>query len=320
MRAWVRRSRSAFRRAIGLGLVLLAALAHAGPARALAAKPLRDVLRVRSGATCLSTVSLAPRVEQWLQADSVRADVLIVVEGDPTDRRNARLRVVRDGKTLAHRAFEPGPERCDSLQAAVSLAIALALKATLLDELGKPLPDDPAARLRGWSLSAAGLANHELLPAPAPGLELGVRLALTPGVLLRFAVLGVGAFGVELDRSTASYDAVLIAARVDACARLQLTGGLFGRACAGLLAGPLHARGHDIARTDSSLVAWSAWVNGLGLDLELSARWTLAFDVSLALRLNSVRIGVEDARGAELAGQSLAARGYTVSLGPLYRF
>ncbi|HEX2678634.1 MAG TPA: hypothetical protein VHM19_18405 [Polyangiales bacterium] len=303
-----------------LAALLLGVLSCATPARALEAKPLRQVLRVRAGATCLSTDSLAPLVEQWLQADTVRSDVTIVVDGSASDPRSARLRVVREGQTLSHRAFEPGPARCESLQAAVSLAIALALKASLLDELGEPLPDDPAARLQGWSLSAAGMATYALLPAPAPGLELGARLALAPAVVLRFGVLGVGAFGVAFEHSAASFDSILVAARADACARIQLTGSLRARACSGLLGGPLYARGRGVEGAQSSVVGWIAWANGLGLDLELGEHWSLGFDFSLALPLHRVRIGIDDSSGKSLASQALAVAGYAASLGPLYRF
>ncbi len=301
-------------------LTLCGALCHATTARAVDAQQVRQLLRVRPGATCLSSERLAREVEQWLYDEEIATDVTIVVEGSAKDPRSAVLRVVRAGRTLAHRAFEPGPAGCDRLQAAVGLAIALALKASMVDELAQPLGDDPVARAYGWSLSAASIGTYQVLPGFAPGLGLAAHWALGPRVAFRFGAVGVRAFDAELERSGGRFDATLIAGRCDACVRAMLTTGLRAQACAGVLGGGLSASGNDFANARTSVVAWFAFANAAGLELELSTHWSLTLDFSVAFPFHGVRIGIEDSDGTEVDGQSLDRAGFALEIGPMYNF
>ncbi|HEX4354918.1 MAG TPA: hypothetical protein VHZ95_18430, partial [Polyangiales bacterium] len=288
--------------------------------RALDAQRLRALLQVHPGATCVNAETLASAIEPWLREDTLQSDVKIAVEGSASDPRDVSFRVVRANETVAHRAFEPGPERCDYLHAALGLAIALALRASLLDELTELLPDDPEALTRGWALALAGDATYQLLPSFAPGIEARAELGLGPHVAIRFGALGLFADGIAFDRSTGGFDAGLIAARADACLRIPFGHGLHAQLCSGLLGGALYARGDVAGTRRSSLLAWIALPIAIGLTVDLSRHWSLGFEPSVALPLRRIRIGVEDSHGAEVEGRSLAVAGFALSMAPVYRF
>jgi hypothetical protein len=289
-------------------------------ARALDSAQVQQLLRVRAGATCLSAESLAPLVEQWLYDETLQADVVIEVEGSASDPHSASFRVVRAGQTIAHRAFQPGPPRCEHLRAALALAIAFAFKASLLDQLGRPLLDDPTARAEGWWLSMAGLASYRLLPSFAPGLDVHAELALGRSFALRLGALGVTALGVDFERTTGGFDSVLVAARADVCVHGALTNTLYARVCAGLLGGAVYAWGYGQPNPRSSLLGWSAFTNAAGLSLSLAERWSLGLEFAVSFPLRPLRIGTRDSSGAEIESRSLAAVGFMLSLGPSYHF
>jgi hypothetical protein len=183
-------------------------------------------------------------VEPLLDDPRIPNDLMFVVEGSARDPRSARLRVLRDARTIAERAFEPGPERCGHLHAAVGLAIALAINAAREDE---------RKQLRTWSVSGAGLWTYRLLPQLAPGAEVLARRAFGEHALVRAGVMAAFAFDEPL-RPQGSFDATLLVARLDACMRPRLSPGLRATGCAGAQGGVLHVSGSDVASPTSSAV------------------------------------------------------------------
>jgi len=244
--------------------------------------------------------------------EDIPRDITIVVEGSATDPHSAVLNVVRGGQTLAHRDFEPGPMRCDYLEAAVGLAIALSLKALPPDE------SEPSAR--GWSLSAACLGTYRLLPGFAAGLDLAAHWALDTNVVLRFGALGNMAFDAELERNIGRFDATLAAMRLDGYLHVAPTNALHVQACTGVLGGALYIRGSDFRNPRYAVFPWTALANVVGLQLDLSTHWSLSLDFSALFLLHQVRIRVEDYRGAEVDGQSFSRSSFALGFGPMYNF
>src|SRR5882672_8649630 len=105
----------------------------AGPQRALT-----DAIQVRPRATCIEATALAEQVGTWLGTDTADADIWVRVEGSGDDSRTVSFEMGRGDRRLHRRRFAPGPERCDHLQAALGLAIALAIRVSLLDEIVAP--------------------------------------------------------------------------------------------------------------------------------------------------------------------------------------
>jgi hypothetical protein len=247
-----------------------------------------------------------------MRDEDIPNDIIIVVEGSATDPRSAVLDVIRGGQTLAHRDFDPGPARCDYLEAAVGLAIALSIKALP--------PNDSKPSESGWSLSAACLGTYNLFPGFAAGLDIAAHWVLGPNVALRFGALGNMAFDAKLESNIGRFDATLIAARSDACLRVTPADGLHAQVCAGMLGGAMYVRGTDIPNPRSSVFPWIAVANAAGLQLDLSTHWSLILDFSIAFLLHQVRISVEDSRGKEVAGQSLSRTSFALGFGPMYNF
>ena len=313
-------------RAVGTGrgsavtCALLAALLVPAAAEGASGDRIRAQLQVQAGATCLSAGQLAAQVELWLQGAPVDRGLAIRVTGAVQDPRSARLQVLHDGRTLAHRAFEPGPARCSHFHAALGLAIALAIKASIVEDLGRPLAEDPAKRATGWSLSAGALWTHRTLLRPAAGAALLLRRGLSKHVAVRLGLVGVFASNVPLEQPPGNFDAVLVLARLEACARSSWLGPLRAALCIGVAGGGLHASGAEIDNPRRSLVGWSALTNALELELELTSELSLVAGASASHLLHRVKVGVVDPQDQPVASRTLDRTAFSLSLGPLYHF
>jgi hypothetical protein len=129
-------------------------------------RPLGDALRVQPGATCVTAAALDEHVQAWLGSDQVEADLWVRVEGSADDPRDVSFEMGRGAQVLARRRFQPGPGRCDHLQAALGLAIALAIRVSLLDDFVEPaLAPRPAPPVRAdaWAVEGAALAAMGIL-------------------------------------------------------------------------------------------------------------------------------------------------------------
>jgi hypothetical protein len=308
------------RRAIRSALLLWFSLGYARLGHAADSDRIARLVRLQAGATCLSYQAVVAEVDQWLYDARIPEDLRIEVSGSQTDSRSVRLRVIRSQHVVAHRAFEPGPARCSALQAAVGLAIALTIKATLVEDLGRPLPDDPAARVHSWSLSGAALLTYRLLPELAPGLELSVRRGFGEHLTLRLGALGVTVWGVSLPQLAATFNATLVGVRAEGCAQGRLARTLRAGVCLGGLGGFLYAAGADVASPTSSSVGVGALSTALDLELELNARWSLALGLSTIFLLNRVQIGAETTSGVRVESRALQSPGFALGLGPSYYF
>jgi hypothetical protein len=99
---------------------------------------------------------------------------------------------------LAERHFEPAPARCDDLHAAVGLAIAMALKASLLDTmLGAPSSAaELATEQPAWRFGVDALAGLAVMPGSNFGADLYIQRALSRSLAMRVSALGLwGPFG-----------------------------------------------------------------------------------------------------------------------------
>ena len=203
--------------------------------------------------------------------------------------------------------------------AAERLTIALSLRASLFDTLGRALPDDPQAIAQAWSLTAAGIASYALLPGFAPGLELGVERGLGPTFGVRGSALAVTAPDIGFAKHPITFAAVLTAARVDACVRAELSRSLRAHACAGVLGGVLFAVGRGDAGKNAQL-GWVSVANAVGASLALSQRWTLDLEVAIDFLLRPLSIGIRDQRNVEVDSRAVPTVGFWAGIGPRYHF
>ena len=133
--------------------------ALAQPAAPVDHRPVADAISVEGGGACIDRDALGEQVHAWIERDRIdeglRVDLDIRSNAGP---RAAHLVLRRDANILAERAFPELPSDCSRAEAALGLAIALALDATLLDELTAaampPAPSDfgVAAAIEGSAL------------------------------------------------------------------------------------------------------------------------------------------------------------------------
>ncbi len=333
--------------ALGFALVLVALPAFAQgntPSR-----PIQDLLHLTEG-RCLRRSSLAAGVASWLSRDTIAAS--ITIDAEEIDG-GGRFELRRDGELLGRRTLLRADSSCEELRAALSLAIAVAIDATILDALGAAPPPHPTLPAPSplaptpalpWLSPSPPPVSRALPPSPPPpalplsrlsaSLEIGVLAGLLPAPAflispsLSYAI--AMPFEVRLAAvATSSADAALVsggasfriaAARLDACA-LERRAPFVLRVCAGALAGGLSAAGFSYSRSFSPTSPWIAFAG------RIDARWAPARGrLGLVVALDGLftpephSFEVHDAAGQTLARAPLSSAGVGITAGPVVTF
>jgi hypothetical protein len=290
-------------------------------------RPLAEALHVHPGATCVDTETLAEQVGTWLASDRVDAGVSVDVEGSADDPRAVAFTMTRGAGVVARRRFDPGPERCENLQASLGLAIALAIKVSLLDDLAgfRVAAPAPAAPARLLDLSAGATLAVGVLPGVEGGLTAHLARAIGAVFAVRVGILALAGWGKTLDNvggsfEAGSFDAELLALQIDACVRVDLLPRLHLRACTGFAGGALFAQGGDVPGSRGAASGWGAVTDSLGLVADLGDRWSAEAEITMLVPFDRTRVGVRSAAGDEVDSRELGAFGGAVSLGPVLRF
>jgi hypothetical protein len=281
---------------------------------------LSDALDVEPGATCVTAAALGEHVRAWLGSDQVDADLWVRVKGSDDDPRVVSFTMGRGDHMLARRRFQPGPDRCDDLQAALGLAIALAIRVSLLDDFAPAALRAAPARRDVWALAGDALASWDVLPGAAYGVGVRVERTLPPNFEMRLGFEGQGAWDKTFDHVSGTFDATVLSLRLDACVTFALGGPVGARGCFGFEAGGLYAQGKNFTTPQSSVARWLAVANAFGVTIEVAPRWSLQWTLTLALPLEHPRIGVQTPSGAVVDARDLAALGGELAFGPVYRF
>jgi hypothetical protein len=318
---------------LALGVLALAAVIQPavmpGRARAAeAARPLREAITVEPGATCLDAATLVEQVQSWVGGDTLDADVVVDVRGNPDQPRVVGFRMLRGGQVLAVRRFDPGPSRCEQLHAVLGLAIAMALNASLVEDLARtaiPAPRPPPVGAPPeppppWAIAADALVAVAVLPDPALGVQARIERALTPTFRARLDLLAVLAPGETFDGASGHFETWLLAPRLDLCAGFDLAPRVRTRACMGMSAGALHAQGYLYPSPGSTFIRWLAVANELGVAVDLSRHWSIDASAALILPVARNSIVLRDYSGNVLQQRDLAPVGWIFGLGPLVRF
>ena len=344
-----------FKKSSALGIALgLGLLALPSPARGdTPSRPITELLHVTEG-RCLRGRELAADVASWLGRGTVAATMSIDVQEMES---GGQFVLRRDGEVIGRRALLRADSSCEELRAALSLAIAVAIDATILDALGVPNaapapalpvqtvtlqlplpppllpppppppwsappppqpPLPPAAPASRFSASLEIGVLAGLLPAPAFLISPSLSYAVAPRFEARLAALATSSSDAALLSGGAGFR--IAAARLDACA-LQPQGSLMLRACAGALVGGLTASGFSYSRTFSPTSPWLAFAG------RIDARWVpargsvgvvVAVDGLFAPEAHSFE--VHDAGGQILARASLPSAGVGITAGPVVTF
>lgn len=310
-----------------------------------AVRPLREVLRVEAGASCLDAALLAESVHSWLGRETVDGEVTFVeVRGDPARADAVSIAVELRGERI-ERSFDPAPSACAELHAVVGLAIAIAVDTEVLAGLGYEVvgPDEPVSpqasdperppltrrkvegpqpsgRRRERVTVTAGLRGEAwfaVLPGIAAGGSGQVELGWRRWIDLRLAVFG-GYGGRRAIADDAVVELGLVGGRVDVCAALPRRR-VRPRLCFGPAAGAL-AIGSKAPGVRDAVAPYAA----LALTPELrihAGRW-FALDVFVGLQVPVVRpvLAERDPSKAGMIGAHLAVPpvGAVVGLGAAF--
>jgi hypothetical protein len=241
-----------------------------------AKRPLHDAMQVSAG-PCIQQGRLARLTATWLGYEEIDARLEIVVELRGDDVVAFELR--NDGAVKVEREM-PAPPDCSDRHAAVALAIAMAIDASVfaaaVPETPAPAVVEPAvatdddapeltARKRVTAppqprarvdVFAGALAGFELLPGVAFGGRVGVSVGATRWLDVDVEALAVG--GLPFALEPGEVQPTLAAGAVSACPvrrwnRFQL------RLCVAMAAGAVVARGRGF---DESLTTTLPWVAG----------------------------------------------------------
>lgn len=331
----------------GAAVLALAVLSVMSPAAAAApdpaTRPLAEAVTVSPGATCLTQPALVEHIRTWLGGDAVDQGLTIDVRGDPARPDTAAITLkTRDGGVI-ERTFEGAPPTCSDMHAVVGLGVAMAIDASVLEDLGYDVIDSPAPaptpqavdseqppRLRREprslepepprrrpNLRAAAVVRGSLWLGSLPGLAGGGQLhgefGWVPWLDLRLGVLG----GFTRQLLAASVvDVGLVAGRFDACLGLQRRR-LRPRLCLGPGIGALQANGRELPAATRGTIPWVAGLMALELRIITSRVFSLDLAVDGVVPFIRPLIAVRNPDKPSMIGDSLtvAPVGVMFSLG-----
>jgi hypothetical protein len=297
---------------------------------ALGAPPTHTVseaLRVEAN-ECFDEALLAPVLSRWLQRDRVDRRIEVEIVGEPGSSEGLVLRVLRDGVIAGERRFPVLSAPCDDVRAAVGLAAALAIDATVLESLGvraAPVSDDGDARPArpapspwpGVAASVDAVGLFGVLSAPAVGISPALSLHVAAPLELRASALITGSSRLSFDGRT--FDLTLVSGAVDACG-LASWRALRARGCFGLAAGRLLAVAAAGTPSASQPAPWGAAIGRADLRVSLSSWFGLVAGGDLLVPITRPRFQILGAMGAMGASAGLPAIGAAMRIGPEITF
>lgn len=302
--------------ASGIGVLL--AFFSTNAAAAPRPWPLREAVHVQPGVTCVEEPVLRDQIRTWLDADSVDGDLRVEVEGSRRDARAVSFRMWRGHRLLASRRFEPGPADCAQMHAVLGLAIALALKVSLRDELFGELASRPDEER--WALGAGATAAWDVLPGGAWGATVWFEKALPEHFAAHLEFSGLAGSSETFERVQGKFSTASVALGFSLCAVPVLGARVRGRLCAGLEARRLLASGSGFTLSKDAGVGWLAVSNSAGVSVRVSPTWSLVGAVGLVLPMEKTQIAVTDATGHVVDSRDSAAVGGSITVGAAYEF
>jgi hypothetical protein len=331
-------------------VIAVAALAFCpAPVRAQesASWPLTEAIEVSEGA-CVTHGELVASVETWLGRGAIDRRIRIIVQEAEPGRPS--FVVLREDQPAAERRFRPSRIACPDLRAAVALAIALAIDATILQGLLEPAPapppppapgpppprpepppaaapapkatlgERPAAAAPDAERSLAGEASALLFVGVLPELAWGGSIAaLVPAGPLSLRAAAWATLTSEVSVGEGSAELGMVAGEVTACVSRDLgSAGL--RGCAGGAAGGWSAHGRGFDANRAAAIPWVAAVGGFGLELPVGGGAALVGRIHGYFPLVRPVLEVTDPAGAPLASREAPAAGLGASLGAMVGF
>jgi hypothetical protein len=286
-------------------------------------RALSEALEVSDG-PCIEQERLAALTASWLGYDQIDARLEIAVELHSDAAIAFELR--NDGAVKVEREM-PAPENCADRHAALALAIAMAIDASVFDaampetppapKAAEPTTDDDAPELRARErptpppaprtrvdVFAGVLAGFELLPGAAFGGRAGVSIGATSWLDIDVEALAMGGLPFAIDPGRVQ--PTLTGGAVGACPnrrwnRFQI------RLCVAMAAGAVVARGRGF---DESLTTTLPWVAGRALGdvrFRVAKLVWLGITAGFAAPIVRTNFHTQNENGAEVKTREVAA-------------
>ncbi|MFT3921869.1 MAG: hypothetical protein QM778_04985 [Myxococcales bacterium] len=230
-------------------------------------------------------------------APGLRAEVI----GSPDDPQGVHFVLWRDLERLTERRFAPGPTDCAQLHAVVALAIAIALRTTLLHDLAvipPPLPPAvPAPAHPRVAIGVDALLGSGLAPGLGAGLSAHASYAPRRWFGARFG--GLASFGHhgQISGTSGGYSADLVASLLELCFQGRGAAWLEVATCTGPALGALFTEGEGFTTNSSASMLWARWLANAEVVLRIGPRLGIALGVLMGVPLMAPRAVVRDQRG-----------------------
>lgn len=288
-----------------------------------------DATSVRAGTSCVTRERIASEVVRWLGTSTIPTGITIDVEGSGDDSNTVSFKVTRDRSVLARRTFSSAPAGCEELHSIVGLAVALALRASLVESSPADARSDPehatsAARAargqdgRRWQLGAAFVVGLGLAPRSTTGGELSLRRRVGRHFAVDSGVLALATRKAPFEHTEGAFSLRWFGVRIGACALFERRVRL--RACVGMRGSALQVRGDGYPQNRRAVLPQFAASGGLGIGIPLSARWSLDLDGTCVVPLEGTHVQVRTSAGAVVDTKRLSYVAAQATLGPGYHF
>jgi hypothetical protein len=296
---------------------------------------LLTAIEVEPGATCLAADKLVRRVERWLNDTKVDARIRVRVIGDESEPFKVSFSIDRgDGHAPAVRRIDDAPADCDQLHSALALSIALAIDASILGGSAAPsdLPDDetlvapkepPAEsepRYFRLAVAALGQLSTGLLTSDLGlGAEGRVEVGFVPWLDVRVGALFAAVGEQRVAAIPGTFDATIVAGRVDLCGAYSPAEPLRLLACGTGVLGQFRTVGHDYTASEAQVSLWSAAGGGLEAQALVVDRLAFALSIDLLIPFARRTILVVDSLGRPVAERDLTGVGILIGVGAVFR-
>jgi hypothetical protein len=280
-----------------------------------------DALEVTPGATCLTQTDLEARLREWLGDRFREQDLRVVVQGDPVDAHQMSFAVWRGQEKRVERHFADAPPACGSMHAVLALAIAIALRHALLEELEVvPAAAEPPKRKKSaFELDAALVLASGFGAGLGVGGEAGTTLDAGPWFSMRLGTLFVHTERQALAQGGGTYRVSLLGVGIEGCLKGDAASRLVLQLCTGPLAGVLLAQGFDFPRSAHDHTSYTAWTGRGVAKLSVSERVGLALGMLGSLPLRPPEFLVRNGAGAVIHREPWTSVAIAVTVGLMFR-
>lgn len=300
-------------------------------------RTLGQAVSVPEGALCLSHDAVVEHTRTWLGHDNVDEQITVVIELGERERAHAGFVLLHGETVISRRVFAELPQSCVDRRAALSLALAMALDASVLERIGAgsgqsvesadSATEDHQADPIGAASDVSGTVPVSRTEVQSVYVDVsidgGIRVGALPAragvgrleIAIRHArgwqILVAGQATTRATSNLGRGKARSQLATGSAAACLQSVWSVETRACLGFSLGRLISQGSGYDQPQNTELWWAAG------EAELSARWpqdarvSMRFGLRGHLKIIRPVLEVRSEDGSRIAQDRLSIAGMT---------